>query len=89
MPIGDSSVLGFYTPELQFKYDINNVKDALKEREITYPVAIDSQYLAWQAYQNRYWPHLFLANREGAIVYDHIGEDAYAETEQTIRKVLG
>ncbi len=49
-------IVGIHTPEFEFEYDIQNVKEALKERGIKYPVAIDNKYLTWQAYQNRYWP---------------------------------
>ncbi|MGB7414450.1 MAG: redoxin family protein [Thermosynechococcaceae cyanobacterium] len=81
-------IVGVHTPELQFEYDVSKVKEAVQERDIRYPVAIDNEYRTWRAYRNRYWPHLFLANREGKVVYDHIGEGAYDETEATIRQLL-
>lgn len=82
-------VIGVHTPEFPFEQDINNVKAALKRHKITYPVPQDNQFKTWQAYQNQYWPHLFLADRQGILRYDHIGEGAYDETEQTIRQLLG
>lgn len=82
-------VIGVHTPEFPFEQDINNVKAALKRHKITYPVPQDNQFKTWQAYQNQYWPHLFLADRQGVLRYDHIGEGAYDETEQTIRQLLG
>lgn len=82
-------VVGVHTPEFPFERDINNVKKALKQRQITYPVALDNDYKTWSAYQNQYWPHLFLADRQGIQRYDHIGEGAYEETEQIIRQLLG
>lgn len=82
-------VIGVHTPEFPFEKDINNVKAALKRHKITYPVPQDNQFKTWQAYQNQYWPHLFLADRQGILRYDHIGEGAYDETEQTIRQLLG
>lgn len=82
-------IVGVHTPEFPFERDINNVKKALKQRQITYPVALDNDYKTWSAYQNQYWPHLFLADRQGIQRYDHIGEGAYEETEQIIRKLLG
>jgi hypothetical protein len=60
----------------------------MRRQGITYPVAIDNKFKTWQAYNNQYWPHLFLADRQGNITYDHIGEGAYAETERTIQKLL-
>lgn len=82
-------IVGIHTPEFAFERDINNVKKALKRHQITYPVALDNEYKTWNAYNNRYWPHLFLADRHGFKRYDHIGEGAYDETEQMINKLLG
>jgi thiol-disulfide isomerase/thioredoxin len=82
-------VIGVHTPEFPFEQDVNNVKAALKRHKITYPVPLDNQFKTWKAYENQYWPHLFLADRQGILHYDHIGEGAYEQTEQTIRKLLG
>ena len=82
-------VIGIHTPEFPFERDVNNVKKALKRHKISYPVALDNEYKTWNAYHNNYWPHLFLADRQGFLRYDHIGEGAYQETEQLIKKLLG
>ncbi|HLO49209.1 MAG TPA: thioredoxin family protein [Kamptonema sp.] len=82
-------IVGIHTPEFPFERDVNNVKKALKEYQITYPVPLDNEFKTWLAYKNEYWPHLFLADRQGIRRYDHIGEGAYEETEQTIRRLLG
>lgn len=82
-------VIGIHTPEFPFERDINNIKAALSKHQITYPVPVDQEFKTWKAYQNEYWPHLFLADRQGIIRYDRIGEGAYDTTEQTIRQLLG
>ena len=82
-------LIGIHTPEFAYERDVNNIKRALKQHQITYPVPVDNEYKTWKAYDNQYWPHLFLADRQGFLHYDHIGEGAYEETEQTIRKLLG
>jgi thiol-disulfide isomerase/thioredoxin len=82
-------VIGIHTPEFQFERDLGNVKKALKKHDITYANAIDNDFKMWKAYKNEYWPHLFLADRQGVQRYDHIGEGAYDETEQKIRELLG
>jgi thiol-disulfide isomerase/thioredoxin len=82
-------VVGIHTPEFPFERDINQIKTALKKHKITYPIAVDNQHKMWSAYNNEYWPHLFLADRRGVIQYDHIGEGAYDTTEQKIRQLLG
>jgi thiol-disulfide isomerase/thioredoxin len=81
-------VVSVHTPEFPYERKIANIQAAIKKHGITYPVAVDNDFKTWQAYKNEYWPHLFLANRQGTIVYDHIGEGAYPETEQTIQKLL-
>ncbi len=82
-------VIGIHTPEFAFERDLNNIQKALKEHQITYPVPVDNGFKTWQAYSNEYWPHLFLADRQGVLRYDHIGEGAYDTTEQKIRQLLG
>ena len=81
-------VVGIHTPEFAFERETNNIKRALQQHGITYPVPIDNDYKTWKAYHNEYWPHLFLADRQGFIRYDHIGEGAYEQTEETIRQLL-
>jgi thiol-disulfide isomerase/thioredoxin len=81
-------VVSIHAPELVFERSINNVKKAVQQRGITYPVAIDSNFTTWKAFDNHYWPHLFLADRQGVLRYDHIGEGAYEQTEQKIRELL-
>lgn len=82
-------VVGVHTPEFPFERDANNINKALKQHQIAYPVPIDNEYKTWNAYENKYWPHLFLADRNGILRYDQIGEGAYEKTEQMIRQLLG
>jgi thiol-disulfide isomerase/thioredoxin len=82
-------VIGVHTPEFAFERDRGNVLKAIKQHGITYPVAMDNDFKTWKAYQNEYWPHLFLADRQGIRRYDHIGEGAYDETEKLIQTLLG
>jgi thiol-disulfide isomerase/thioredoxin len=82
-------VIGVHTPEFAFERETRNIQQALKRYQITYPVPVDNEYKTWSAYSNQYWPHLFLADRQGKLRYDHIGEGAYEQTEQKIRQLLG
>lgn len=81
-------VVSIHAPELAFERSINNVKKAVQQRGIIYPVAIDNNFTTWKAFNNQYWPHLFLADRQGVLRYDHIGEGAYDQTEKKIRELL-
>lgn len=82
-------IIGVHTPEFAYERDVNNIQRALEQHDIAYPVPLDNDFQTWRAYENRYWPHLFLADRDGILRYDHIGEGAYDTTEQTIRVLLG
>ena len=81
--------IGIHTPEFPFERDSKNIRRAIAKHGITYPVGVDNDFQTWKAFKNEYWPHLFLADRQGIIRYDHIGEGAYDETESKIRQLLG
>lgn len=82
-------IIGIHTPEFDFEKDLQNVQDAVSKFGIKYPVVLDNNQGTWYAYQNRYWPHKYLIDLNGKIVYDHIGEGGYDETEVEIQKLLG
>jgi cytochrome c biogenesis protein CcdA/thiol-disulfide isomerase/thioredoxin len=82
-------VIGVHSPEFAFEHERSNVEKALASLGVTFPVVMDNDFETWRAYNNRYWPHLFLIDREGHIVYDHVGEGNYDITETKIRELLG
>jgi thiol-disulfide isomerase/thioredoxin len=82
-------VIGAHTPEFSFERDIDRVRRATKEREIDYPVAVDSDYGVWSAFDNHYWPALYFVDREGIIRDQHFGEGRYEESERVIQRLLG
>ena len=82
-------IIGIHTPEFEFEKDYDNVLAATKKFEIEYPVVLDNDKGTWNAYQNRYWPRKYLIDLNGKIIYDHIGEGSYQETEEAIKKALG
>jgi thiol-disulfide isomerase/thioredoxin len=81
-------VIGIHSPEFAFEHERANVEKALASLGVTFPVVLDNNFATWRAYQNRYWPHMYLINKEGNIIYDHVGEGAYEETEAKIRELL-
>lgn len=81
-------MIGNHYPEFSYERDIENVKNALVDLDVPYPVAIDNDRQTWNAYNNRYWPTLYLIDKSGHIRYTHIGEGAYDETEQAILTLL-
>lgn len=81
-------IIGIHTPEFAFEKDINNVEKAMKQFGITHPIVLDNDYATWRAYGNRYWPRKYIIDIHGNIVYDHIGEGGYKETEMKIKELL-
>jgi hypothetical protein len=80
--------VGLHTPEFAFEHIPKNVEEAAKRFDIEYPIVLDNDYSTWNAYGNRYWPRKYLIDIDGYIVYDHIGEGDYDETEKAIQKAL-
>ena len=82
-------VIGVHTPEFSFEHDIDGVRRATAERDIDYPVAVDSDYAIWSAFDNHYWPALYFIDADGIIADDHFGEGRYEESERVIQRLLG
>lgn len=81
-------ILGVHTPELSFETDVNNVRQAVKDYEIKYPVAIDGDFANWNRYSVYAWPTWFIVDKEGYIRYSHVGEGDYAGSERVIQELL-
>jgi cytochrome c biogenesis protein CcdA/thiol-disulfide isomerase/thioredoxin len=81
-------VIGVHTPEFAFEKDPANVAKSLTDLNITYPVAIDSNYAIWKAFNNQYWPAHYFIDANGTIRYHHFGEGKYAESEEVIQQLL-
>jgi peroxiredoxin len=81
-------VIGNHFPEFDYEADLDNLKQALSDLDIPYPVAVDNDGQTWEAYGNLYWPTLYLIDKQGNLRYIHIGEGAYQETEQAIAALL-
>jgi glutathione peroxidase-family protein len=81
-------VIGNHYPEFSYERDLENLKEALVRLDVPYPVAQDNDRITWGAYKNRYWPTLYLIDKQGDIRYRHIGEGRYEETEAAIQTLL-
>ena len=81
-------IIGIHTPEFEFEKEYDNVVFATEKFGIKYPVIQDNDKETWNEFQNRYWPRKYIADHEGYIRFDHIGEGAYAETEKVIQLLL-
>jgi thiol-disulfide isomerase/thioredoxin len=81
-------VVGVHTPEYPFERNTDNVRTAIKRFDIKYPVAQDNRYTTWSAYNNQFWPAVYLIDKKGQVVYTHFGEGQYAQTEAAIQALL-
>lgn len=81
-------VIGVHAPEFAFEKKVDNVKKALSDFKIGYPVAIDNDYKIWRAFDNSYWPAAYLIDAKGQIRYHHFGEGNYGATEKAIQDLL-
>jgi thiol-disulfide isomerase/thioredoxin len=82
-------VVGVHAPEFGFEHDLDNVHRAAHELGVGYPVVIDNEFAIWRAFDNQYWPALYLLDGGGRIRFQHFGEGAYEETERAIRDLVG
>jgi thiol-disulfide isomerase/thioredoxin len=81
-------VIGVHTPEFEFEQNLDNVRRALTEMRIDYPIAIDNEYAVWRAFENHYWPALYFIDTQGRIRHHQFGEGNYERSERVIQQLL-
>jgi thiol-disulfide isomerase/thioredoxin len=81
-------VIGVHAPEFPFEKNVDNVRRAVQAMGLTYPIAIDNDFAIWRAFQNQYWPALYLVDAQGRSRHHHFGEGAYEQSERFIQKLL-
>ena len=82
-------IVGVHSPELSFERDIGNVRTAVTQDGLHFPIAFDPSFATWNAYRNSYWPAFYFVDRSGQIRHTHFGEGDYAGSEQVLRELLG
>jgi cytochrome c biogenesis protein CcdA/thiol-disulfide isomerase/thioredoxin len=81
-------VIGVHSPEFAFEKNVGNVRRAITDLQIRYPVAVDNSYAIWRAFQNQYWPAHYFIDATGRIRHHHFGEGGYGESEEVIQRLL-
>ncbi len=81
-------VVGVHTPEFPFEKDVDNVRQAVEDMAVEYPVALDPDYAVWRAFANNYWPAAYFADAEGRIRHHQFGEGGYEDCERVIQRLL-
>jgi hypothetical protein len=82
------TTIGVHTPEFDFEHDVANIIAQASALRVPYPIAVDSDYGIWNAFDNHYWPAVYLADAQGRIRYHHFGEGEYAMQEMVIQQLL-
>lgn len=81
-------VIGVHTPEFRFEKSIDNVRREVKALRVDYPVAVDSEYVIWRAFNNNYWPAQYFVDAQGRVRHMHFGEGSYDQSEMVIQRLL-
>jgi thiol-disulfide isomerase/thioredoxin len=81
-------VVGVHTPEFPFEQDVDNVRLAAQQMRVEYPIALDPDYAVWHAFDNHYWPAVYIADAEGRIRHHQFGEGGYDECERVVQQLL-
>ncbi|MEO5659178.1 MAG: cytochrome c biogenesis protein CcdA [Polaromonas sp.] len=81
-------VIGVHSPEFAYEKNISNVKRALNDLGIAFPVAVDNNFAIWRAFNNNYWPAHYFVDAQGRIRFHHFGEGEYEKSEQVIQQLL-
>lgn len=81
-------VIGVHAPEFAFEKNVDNVRTAVKEMRIDYPIAVDSEHVIWRAFNNEYWPALYFIDAQGRLRYHYFGEGSYQQSEMVIQQLL-
>ncbi len=81
-------VIGVHSPEFAFERKLDNVKRAVAELDLRFPIAIDNDFAIWRAFSNRYWPANYFIDAQGHVRFHHFGEGEYARSEEVIRQLL-
>lgn len=81
-------IIGVHTPEFRHERELSNVRAAMQQLGIGYPVMLDNDLDTWRAYRNRFWPTLYLVDKRGVIRYTHVGEGSYEQTRRAIEALL-
>jgi len=81
-------VIGVHAPEFSFEQNLNNVRWAVNDMRIDYPIAVDNDHAIWRAFNNQYWPALYFIDSQGRVRHHYFGEGSYEQSEMIIQELL-
>jgi len=81
-------VVGAHSPEFSFEHNLENVRRQTAALDVDFPVAVDSDFKIWRAFNNNYWPALYFVDSKGSVRHEYFGEGEYAASERKIQQLL-
>jgi len=84
----DFVLIGVHAPEFAFERKIENLEREVRDFEITYPVVQDNEFATWDNFKNRYWPAVYIIDKEGYIRFTHFGEGKYEEIDDVVAELI-
>jgi thiol-disulfide isomerase/thioredoxin len=81
-------IVGIHTPEFDYEKELDNIKKAVKDEGITWPVVQDNNFVTWKKYKNIYWPAFYYLDKSGNIRHFHAGEGKYANQDAVVAALL-
>jgi len=81
-------VIGVHSPEFPFEHDLAKIRSALNGLRVDHPIAVDNDFAVWRAFDNAYWPALYVVDAAGLIRHDHFGEEDYERSERVVQQLL-
>jgi thiol-disulfide isomerase/thioredoxin len=81
-------MIGVHAPEFSFEKSLSNIRFAVKDMRVEYPVAVDNEHVIWRAFQNNYWPALYFIDAQGRVRHQQFGEGANKQSEMVIQQLL-
>jgi thiol-disulfide isomerase/thioredoxin len=68
------TIVGIHTPEFQREADVKQVQAKAEQNRLKFPIAVDSDQSNWKNWKNRYWPSIYLVDKQGQVRYHWDGE---------------
>lgn len=81
-------IIGVHSPEFEFEKDLESVRRAVRDLQVGFPVAVDSDHEIWRAFANQYWPALYIVDAQGRVRHHLFGEGDYARAEEILQQLL-
>src|SRR5260221_3149737 len=81
-------VIGVHTPEFPFQRDLDNIRRSIREMQIPFSVAVDSNYMVWRAFRNNSWPAFYFIDARGRVRHQHLGEGEYERSARILQQLL-